>query len=332
MTETETINPTMQREAVIDEIHRAAERLRGIVNVTPIMTSRTLNHLTGFEVYLKCENFQRMGAFKFRGAYNALSSLSPEQKRKGVVTHSSGNHAQAVALAGQLLGIKTTIVMPNNAPKVKVEATRQYGGTIVMCKPTQRAREETCNQLIQDHGYTLIHPYDNINVIQGAATAVKELFEQVGNLDAVIAPVGGGGLISGTAIYAKETGKSTHVFAAEPQNADDAYRSLRKGSIVPQDAPNTIADGLRTGLSELTFRFIQQYVDDIMLVSEQEILETMEFLWTRMKIVVEPSGAVSVAAIRKLQIQKGSKVGIIVSGGNVDLQNYFSSLSRQVHK
>ncbi|RMG31824.1 MAG: pyridoxal-phosphate dependent enzyme [Methanobacteriota archaeon] len=302
------------------------QRLEGIANKTPVMTSRTLNQLTGHNVFVKAENFQRMGAFKFRGAYNAISQLTEEERERGVITHSSGNHAQAVALACKLLNIKATIVMPNNAPQVKKDATRGYGGTIIECEPTQEAREQTCQQLIDKHGYVFIHPYDNVKVIQGAGTVAMELVSQVGNLDAIIAPVGGGGLLSGTSAYSKLSGTISQVFGAEPKMADDAYRSFRSGTLLPQTNPQTIADGLRTSLSPLTFDLITKYVDDIITVSEKEIIDAMQFLWERMKLVVEPSGAVSLAALHKLEADSNLRIGLILSGGNVDIRNLMDGL------
>ncbi len=314
---------------MLEEITKAMQRLDGVANKTPVLTSRTLNRLTGHTVFIKAENFQRMGAFKFRGAYNAISQLEEEKRKRGVVTHSSGNHAQAVALACKLLGIRATIVMPNNAPKVKKEATKGYGATIVECEPTQEARERTCQQLIDAHGYVFIHPYDNIHVIHGAGTAAMELVSEVGNLDAIIAPVGGGGLLSGTSAFSKLSKTVGYVYGAEPIMADDAYKSFKSGKLIPQTNPQTIADGLRTSLSPLTFELITKYVDDIITVSEREIIDAMQFLWERMKIVVEPSGAVALAALHKLDGEDGRRVGLILSGGNLDVQPFFDEFRKQ---
>lgn len=313
---------------MLKEIKDAMNRLEGVANRTPVFTSRTLNEITGFTVFVKAENFQRMGAFKFRGAFNAISQLSDEERKRGVITHSSGNHAQAVALACKLLGIKATIVMPNNAPSVKKRATQGYGASIVECEPTQRDREETCQRLMDEEGYVFIHPYDNLHVIQGAATAAMELVSQVGSLDAIIAPVGGGGLLSGTASFSKLSGEIRAVYGAEPKMADDAYRSLKEGKLIPQTNPQTIADGLRTSLSPLTFKLISEYVDEIITVSEEEIVDAMKFLWERMKIVVEPSGAVPLAAIHHMSGAKNLRVGLILSGGNVDLDWVFERFRR----
>ncbi|MHA2249556.1 MAG: pyridoxal-phosphate dependent enzyme [Candidatus Kariarchaeaceae archaeon] len=316
---------------MLKHFKEANDRLAGIANKTPVMTSRTLNALIkGCQVYLKCENFQRIGAFKFRGAYNTISQLSDKEKKRGVVTHSSGNHAQAVALVGNLLDIKTVIVMPNNAPQVKVAATRGYGAEIVFSEPSVDARAKMCNDLISKFGYTLVHPYDNLNVIYGAGTTALELLDEVGELDYLYAPIGGGGLMSGSSCYAKESEKVRMVIGAEPENADDAYRSIKYGELITYHEPNTIADGLRTLLSPLTFDFVKKYVDEIILVTDAEIIEAMRFLWERMKIVVEPSGAVSLAALLKMvnegRIEEKSKVGVILSGGNADLTDYFNTM------
>ncbi len=313
------------------DVQDAYNRIKGIANKTPVLTSRTLNAQLEAFVYFKCENFQRMGAFKFRGAYNAISQLSTAQKMKGIITHSSGNHAQAVALASQILGIKAFIVMPKNSPLVKVNATRGYCAEVVFCENTLASREETTNKLIAQHDYTLIHPYDNNDVICGQGTAALELLMEVGNLDAIIAPVGGGGLLSGTAIAAKGFNPMIRVYAGEPKNADDAYRSIQAGKIMTNDHPNTIADGLRTNLCDRTFNILRHNVDQIVRVTEQEILYAMRFLWERMKLVVEPSGAVSLAGVLSGQVPtKGQKIGVILSGGNIDLEDFFSALEKKI--
>ena len=314
------------------DIKEAALRLKGIVHNTPVLTSRTFNQQTGYEVYFKCENFQRMGAFKFRGAYNALSKLSESEKMNGVITHSSGNHAQAIALAGHLLSIKTVIVMPKNAPQVKIKATRGYGAEIIFSESTPEARKETTHELTKTHNYAFIHPYDNINVIEGAGTACFELISQIGKLNAVLTPVGGGGLLSGTSIVAKESHLVNFMYGVEPLNADDAFQSFKANHIIPQTNPDTIADGLRTSLSELTFSIIKQNVDDFFVVTEYEILKAMKFLFERMKMVVEPSGAVTAAALmhEDCPIEKNSKIGVIISGGNIDMTNYFDALNRLI--
>jgi threonine dehydratase len=289
------------------------------------MSSRTLNNKLQSKIYFKCENFQRVGAFKFRGVSNKLLLLDKEERKNGVVTHSSGNHAQALALASSILGIKSVIVMPENAPKVKVEATKNYGAEIVFCKNSVKDREENCKKLIKKYGYTLIHPYDDDQIIAGAGTAAYELIKEIGNFDYIFCPVGGGGLLSGTSIATKGISSKTGVIAVEPEKADDAYRSFKNGKLYPSNYPDTIADGLRTSLSERTFRIIKKNVDEIITVSDKEIIQSMKFLWTRMKIIVEPSGAVPLAGVNKFtENQKNKKIGIIISGGNVDLDQYFS--------
>ena len=310
------------------DVEDAYRRVKDLVNKTPVMTSRTLDGLVGAQVFVKCENFQRVGAFKFRGVSNKLLQLSAAKKLRGVVTHSSGNHAQAVALACSLLDIKAVIVMPENAPAVKVDATRGYGAEIVRCASSVEAREQTCQRLIDECGYTLVHPYDDEQIIAGAGTAAYELIHEVGSVDVVFCPVGGGGLVSGTSIATKGLCPSSRVVAVEPERADDAFRSFRDGKLYSSMYPDTIADGLRTSLSVRTFHIIQEFVDEVVTVSEQEIVDAMKFLWVRMKMVVEPSGAVSVAGVLKQKKKiKGMKVGVIISGGNVDLEGFFSQLS-----
>jgi len=304
-----------------------------MINRTPVMTSRTLNTLVDAKVFLKCENFQRVGAFKFRGVSNKLLQLTDEEKKKGVITHSSGNHAQAVALASLLLGIKSVIVMPKNAPQVKVEATKRYGAKIIRCANTVEAREKTCNDLMRKYGYTLVHPYDDEQIIAGAGTAAYELIKEIGPVDYMFCPIGGGGLTSGTSIATKALCPKAKMIAVEPKQADDAYRSFQKKKLYPSTYPNTIADGLRTALSTNTFRIIQNNVDDIILVSEKEIVDAMKFLWTRMKIVVEPSGAVPVAGVFKMKKQiKNKTIGVIISGGNVDIDKFFQQYYHQIKK
>ena len=313
-------------------IEEAFRRIDSVVNKTPVMTSRTLNLLVNAEVYFKCENFQRVGAFKFRGAYNTLSLLTEKQKNQGVITHSSGNHAQAIALAASLLGIKATIVMPKGAPANKINATKGYGAEIVFCDNTLKSRAQTTNKLIKRNNSILIHPYDNDNIINGQGTAAYELIKEVGNFDIIIAPLGGGGLLSGVAIATKGLCPNAQVIGVEPSIADDAFRSLKAGYIIPSTYPNTIADGLRTSISEKTFRFIREYVDQIITVSEIEIIEAMRFLWERMKIIVEPSGAVPLAALRARKIEvRNKKVGLIISGGNIDVDPFFKLLGHKIH-
>ncbi len=316
---------------MFDKVEAAYIRIKEIVNKTPVMTSSTLNERLNSVCYFKCENFQKIGAFKFRGALNALSMLTPAEKKKGVITHSSGNHAQALALAAKFVGVKAVIVMPENAPKVKVTATKGYGAEIVVCGSKPGDREDAVIPLIKEHGYTLIHPSDDLRIIQGAGTAAYELIKEVGYLDYVFAPIGGGGLISGTAIATKGLLPNAKVIAVEPENADDAYKSFKSGKIHLSINPNTIADGLRTQLGPNTFKIVREKVDEIILVSELEIVNAMQFLWERMKLVVEPSGAVSLAGILSKQIDLENKaVGIIISGGNVDLTIFFDVLRQNL--
>jgi threonine dehydratase len=319
----------------LNEIKEAHDRIKASINKTPVMTSRTLDDLAQTSIFCKCENFQRMGAFKMRGAYNTISQLSEEEKAAGIITHSSGNHAQAVALSAKLLGVSAVVVMPNNSPQVKITATRDYGAEVVLCEPTLQAREETTNALIEEHGYTLVHPYDNDNIIRGAGTAAYELIKETGPLDFVFCPVGGGGLLSGTSIATKGLCPRAKVIAVEPEMADDAYRSFEAGEIVTNEGtPHTIADGLRTNLCERTFAIIKEYVDRVILVSEQQIVEAMRFLWERMKLVVEPSGAVPLAGVLSKQVEdlEGKRVGVILSGGNIDLSDFFAMLAEKINQ
>jgi threonine dehydratase len=315
-------------------IIRAYDRIKTTVNYTPICTSRTLDHILNAHVFLKCENFQRVGAFKFRGAFNALSQLPDHLRQAGVITHSSGNHAQALALAAQIQQIPATIVMPKNSPQVKVNATRDtYGATVVLCENTLQSRETTTAKLMAEHGYTLIHPYDNDHIITGAGTAAYELLTTHPNLDLIITPVGGGGLLSGTALASKGMTPKIQVYGGEPIRANDAYRSLQTGTIQVNDNPDTIADGLRTNLCPRTFEIIQKHVTAIITVSETAILQAMQFLWERMKLIVEPSGAVPLAALlSQPDICRLKNIGIIISGGNIDLTSFFQLLSQQIHE
>jgi len=315
---------------MIRKVEEAYERIKETVNATPVMTSSTLNTITCSKCFLKCENFQKTGAFKFRGAFNALSQLSLEQKKKGVITHSSGNHAQALALAAKLLGIKAVIIMPETASPVKMTATKSYRAEIVTCGTHPTDREKAVIPLIKKYGYALIHPSNDLEIIAGAGTVAYELIKEVGELDYVFTPVGGGGLLSGTAIATKGLLPSAKVIGVEPKNADDAYQSFKAGKIIPVKNPNTIADGLRTYLGSNTFRIIREKVDQIITVSEEEIVDAMQFLWGRMKLVVEPSGAVSLAGVLSKQIDLESKnVGVIISGGNIDLTDFFDRI-RQI--
>lgn len=305
----------------LKDIREAAQRIKPYIHRTPVLTSKSLDQQIGARVYLKCENLQKVGAFKFRGACNAVFSLGDKEAARGVSTHSSGNHAQALALAARLRGIPAYIVMPRNAPKVKKEAVAGYGGLITFCEPTLEARESTLLKIAEETGATVIHPYDNERVIAGQGTAALELLEDIANLDVIIAPIGGGGLISGTSIAATEIRKGFRVIAGEPEMAADAYRSVQAGEIIPSVNPKTIADGLLTSLGKITFPIIQERVERIITVSESAIIESMKFIWERAKIVIEPSAAVAIGVLweRKIDL-RGLKVGVILSGGNVDLE------------
>jgi threonine dehydratase len=304
----------------LDEIRQAAGRIHPYIHRTPMLTNESLNTNTGAQVFLKCENMQKVGAFKFRGACNAVFSLTEEEATRGVCTHSSGNHAQALALAAKMRGIPAYIVMPENAPSVKKNAVASYGGQITFCAPTLEAREATLKQIYERIGANVVHPYNDERVIAGQGTAALELLEEVPDLDVILAPVGGGGLLSGTSIAAAETKKDIRILGGEPEMADDAYRSVQSGIIVPSINPKTIADGLLTSLGSLTFPIIQERVEQIVTVSEEGILEAMKFIWERAKIIIEPSAAVAVGVLWEKKIDlTGSRVGVILSGGNVDL-------------
>ncbi|HAN19929.1 MAG: serine dehydratase [Bacteroidetes bacterium GWC2_33_15] len=306
----------------LENIKEAHTRIKSYINRTPVLTSSALNEMFGIDFYFKCENFQKIGAFKYRGATNAVRLLSDSEAEKGVATHSSGNHAAALSLAAQKRGIPAYIVMPKNAPEIKKIAVEGYGAKITFCEPTLEAREETLEKVQKETGAAFIHPYNNFNVICGQGTAALELLEDYPFLDIVIAPVGGGGLLSGTAVTTKSVNPGIKVFAAEPLNADDAYRSFKQGTIAPAVKPNTIADGLLTSLGSITFPIIQQHVDDIITAKEETIVRAMRLIWERMKIIIEPSSAVPLASvIENISLFKGKKVGIILSGGNVDLNH-----------
>ena len=304
---------------IFEKVKEAQKRLRGHAHVTPIMTSRTLNQLTRADIFLKCENFQRMGAFKFRGAYNAMSRLTDDQKKHGVITHSSGNHAQAVALVGRLLGIKTVVVMPDDAPVIKRAATEAYGASVIGYDPGETSREKISQDLSNRHGYTLVPPYDHIDIVAGQGTAAVELLDELSSLDMLMVPCGGGGLLSGCAVAARAMSPNCRVIGIEPKSADDAAKSFHSGKLHTVTNPPTIADGTRTpSLGKITFPLVLEYVDDMQTVSESAIIEAVKFLFYRMKLVVEPSGALGVAALLSGEIQPRSRVGIILSGGNID--------------
>jgi threonine dehydratase len=311
------------------DVQAAAERIRGHANRTPVLTSRRVNSELAASVFFKCENFQRMGAFKFRGAFNALSRFDEEQRRNGVITYSSGNHAQAIALSARILGVPATIVMPHDAPASKVAATRGYGATIVVYDRYTENREEIGQTLAAEHGMTLVPPYDHADVIAGQGTATKELFEEVGELDALYVCLGGGGLLAGAALAARALSPSCRIYGVEPKAGDDGLQSLRTGSIVHIDTPATIADGAQTQhLGTLTFEIIRREVDDIHTATDEELVEAMRVFAATLKIVVEPTGCLAFAAVRRLAAElSGQRVGVIVSGGNVDLARYASLLA-----
>ncbi|MBW2249628.1 MAG: threo-3-hydroxy-L-aspartate ammonia-lyase [Deltaproteobacteria bacterium] len=313
---------------MFEQVQAAKERLKGYANVTPIMASRTLNKLLGAKVYFKCENLQRIGAFKFRGAFNSISQLSKAEKARGVITYSSGNHAQAVALVGQMMNIQTTIVMPNNAPTTKRAATKEYGATIVEYDPDKANREDIAKELEAKNGYTMIPPFDNTDVIAGQGTAALEMFEEIDNLDMLLVPCGGGGLLSGSAISAKGISPNCRIIGIEPELADDATRSFHTKKLHSVKNSPTIADGTRTpSLGKITFPLVLEYVDDMKTVSEEAIIEAVKFLFYRMKLVVEPSGALGLAALLSRVVMPEGRIGIILSGGNIDSSTMITILN-----
>ncbi len=302
------------------DIQQAHRRIKGYIHRTPVLTSSSIDNILGASFFFKCENFQEVGTFKFRGALNSVLELSEEDAREGVGTHSSGNHAAALSLAAKIRGVQAFIVMPRTAPEIKKKAVKGYGGQITFCEPTLKSRETTMEKVIEKTGATFIPSYNYFHVIAGQGTAAKELMEEVPGLDLVMVPVGGGGLASGTAISVKSMSPNTVVIAAEPKGADDAYRSFKAGKIFPSENPRTIADGLLTSLGELTFAIIRDKVDDIVTVSDEAIIQAMRMVWERMKIIIEPSAAVTLAAFFENKVKAdGQKIGIIFSGGNVDL-------------
>ena len=302
------------------DIRAARARITPHIHVTPVLTSRMLDELSGAELFFKCENFQKAGAFKTRGASNAVFGLSDEQAARGVATHSSGNHGTCLSYAAKQRGIPCTVVMPRTAPQAKKDAVMGYGGRVVECEPSTSSREAVFAEVVAETGAEFVHPYNDHRVITGQATCSAELIEQVDGLDAVIAPIGGGGMVSGTCLTLSGLAPHIKVYAAEPEQADDAYRSFKAGHIIADDAPNTVADGLKVPLKELTWHFVQKHVTDILTVSEEEIVEAMKLIWKRLKIVMEPSSAVPLATILKNpKTFAGKRVGVIVTGGNVDL-------------
>ncbi len=309
----------------IEDIRSAAGIIAPEAHRTPVLTSRSLDRITGAHLFFKCENFQRAGAFKFRGAYHAVNRLETEEARRGVATHSSGNHAAALALAASLRGIPAYIVMPENAPAIKKAAVKEYGGHITFCAPTLAAREETLAQVVQQTGAVFIHPYDHPHVIAGQGTAALEALEEVTAPDIVMTPVGGGGLLSGTSLAVKALSPATQVIGAEPAGADDAYRSFHSGVLVPSVHPQTIADGLLTSLSERTFSIIRDHTDDILTTTEENIRRALRLVLQRMKIVIEPSAAVPLAVVLEHpQVFEGKRVVIILSGGNLEVDRSYT--------
>jgi len=304
-----------------DDVLSAHQRIAPYIHRTPVMTSSYFDHLSGAKIFFKCENLQKIGAFKARGACNAVFGLSEADAARGVATHSSGNHAGALSYAAARRGIEATVVMPRTAPEAKKAAVRSYGGKILECEPTQAAREAMLDEVIAETGADMVHPYDDARVIAGQATCVLELLEEIDSLDAIVAPVGGGGLVSGTCLTLAQQSPQTRIYAAEPAAADDAHRSLQAGEIVLRDGQHSIADGLNTNLKPLTWHFVCNFVEDILVVSDREIIDAMYLTWQRMKIIIEPSSAVPLAAILKYPEQfSGQRVGVIITGGNVELQ------------
>lgn len=312
-----------------DDVVAAAKRIEGVAHRTPVMTSRTVNEAFGAEVFFKCENLQRMGAFKFRGAFNALSKFDEDQRRRGVVAFSSGNHAQAVALSARLLGMPATIVMPHDAPAVKVDATRGYGGNVVIYDRYTEDREQIGRELAEKQGLTLIPPYDHPDVMAGQGTAAKELFEEVGPLDAFFVPLGGGGLVSGSALATRALSPECKLYAVEPEAGNDGQQSFRSGQIVHIETPRTIADGAQTQhLGDYTFPIIRRDVSDVLTASDAELVECMKFFASRMKLVVEPTGCLGFAAARQMKGQlEGKRIGVLISGGNIDVRKFAELLA-----
>ncbi|MCR9139236.1 MAG: pyridoxal-phosphate dependent enzyme [Alphaproteobacteria bacterium] len=303
-----------------DDVRDAHERVKPWIHRTPVLTSTYFDTQTGAELFFKCENFQKAGAFKVRGASNAVFGLSKDKAKYGVASHSSGNHALSLSYAAGRRGIQATVVMPRTAPDAKKDAVRGYGGIVLECEPSTAAREAMLEEVVDETGADFVHPYNDHRVIAGQGTCSLELHEDAGPLDAVVAPIGGGGMISGTCLTMSNLSPQTKIYAAEPKNADDVYRSVREGRIIEDDAPQTIADGLKVSMRPRTWHFVSKYVADVLLVTEEEIAEAMYLVWQRMKIVIEPSSAVAIAAILKNHdLFAGKRVGVIVTGGNVDL-------------
>jgi len=314
--------PMGKYAATIDDVRAAAGRIEGVGHRTPVLTSQTLDEMAGRKLFFKCENFQKIGAFKLRGGWNAVSILSDEEAENGVCTHSSGNHAQAVAFSAKKRGIPSYIVMPNNVPDVKLDAVKGYGANITLCEPTLDARKATLDKIAENTGAHVVHPFNDPNVIAGQGTAALEMIEDLGHLDAMIAPIGGGGLMSGTCITTRNLLPDAKLFGAEPAGADDAYLSLKEGKIIPQTNPDTICDGLLTSLGEYTWEILKDHLEAIYTVTDDEVINAMRLVWERMKIIIEPSCATPVAAVLKPEfkaLEGLEKVGIILTGGNIEL-------------
>lgn len=308
-------------ENSFEEVKKSYSRIKNLINKTPVLTCSTIDNLFENKFHFKCENFQKVGAFKYRGASNAVALLSEIELMKGVATHSSGNHAAALALAASKKNAKSYIVMPENSPDIKKDAVKDYGAEIIFCKPTLQAREETLQNVVDKTGAVFIHPYNNINIIHGQGTCAYELLNEISDLEVILCPIGGGGLMSGTLISAKSINSNIKVIGCEPFEANDAYKSFKSGKFVESISPNTIADGLKTSLGSITYDIIMNNIDDIITASEENIIKAMKLIWERMKIIIEPSSAVPLACILENKgYLKNKKVGIIISGGNVDLK------------
>lgn len=314
--------PKLTQVPTLADIQATHEAIKPLIHRTPLLQSTSINEIAGADIYFKCENFQKIGAFKMRGGASAALRLTEAEKSKGVATHSSGNHAQAVARSAKELDIPAYIVMPSNAPSIKQAATRGYGAEVILCEPTLQSRESTLEEVVAKTGATFIHPYNDYNVIAGQATATLEILEDTEDLDIIMAPVGGGGLISGTSLTTAYLSPKTRVIGAEPSEVDDAYRSFHSGVLQKNETTNTVADGLRTSLGPKTLEIIRNYVEEIYLVEEQEIIDAMRLTWERMKLIIEPSCAVPLAAVLKYpEVFSGKKIGIIITGGNVDINH-----------